>query len=88
MNFDQDWNRYKKTFGMLGQGFWLGLDRIHSMTGSGTWDLRIELVDKHYNRSDATFSGFSVGPESSQYALSLGEFQGGKDTRHERKVFR
>ncbi|CAG5116201.1 unnamed protein product [Candidula unifasciata] len=75
VNFYRGWTDYKNGFGTPDTDFWLGLDSIHNLTSQGYTDLRIDLR-LHNTRYFAQYSNFSVGPASSSYQLSLGQYYG------------
>ena len=71
--FFQNWYNYKTGFGSMCSDYWLGLDYMHSLTLSGGKSLYIEMYRVGTpTKYDVLYSGFSVGPESSKYVLSLG----------------
>ncbi|GFO13001.1 tenascin-r [Plakobranchus ocellatus] len=75
VDFYRDWATYKKGFGSLDDDFWLGNDNIHTITSSGTYELRVDL--KYQGRSAfAHYSKFSIDGESNNYALRLGDYDG------------
>lgn len=78
VDFYREWNDYKAGFGTLDGEFWLGNDHISYLTSNGNYDLRIDLVSWENNEKfDATYSGFRVGPETTNYTLTVAEFIGG-----------
>ena len=56
-------------FGNLNGEFWLGLDKIHRLTVSGGYKLRIDLEDIHGKTAFAEYSSFSVTSERAKYQL-------------------
>ncbi|XP_062575973.1 ryncolin-4-like [Saccostrea cucullata] len=75
-NFFRTWNEYKNGFGSLGNEFWLGNDKIHTITSSGNYKLRIDLKDFSGNSRYATYNTFSIGDERSGYILNLVDYNG------------
>ncbi|GFO47845.1 fibrinogen c domain-containing protein 1 [Plakobranchus ocellatus] len=75
LNFYRGWEDYKKGFGSLDGDFWLGNEKIHSLTGRGGFELRVDL---RYNGNSAFahYEDFSVGDEVSNYALSVKHYDG------------
>ena len=63
-------------FGNLNGEFWLGLDKIHRLTVSGGYKLRIDLEDIHGKTAFAEYSSFSVTSERAKYQLGLGSYSG------------
>ena len=76
VDFFLGWNDYKNGFGNLNGEFWLGLDKIHRLTVSGGYKLRVDLEDNHGNTAFANYSLFSVTSERAKYQLSLGRYSG------------
>ncbi|GFN94691.1 tenascin-r [Plakobranchus ocellatus] len=75
VDFYRDWVTYKEGFGSLDDDFWLGNDNIHSITSSGTYELRIDF--KYKGKSAfAHYSTFSIDDENKNYALRLGDYDG------------
>ncbi|GFO37218.1 ficolin-1 [Plakobranchus ocellatus] len=75
VNFYRDWAAYKKGFGSLADDFWLGNDNIHTITSSGTYELRVDL--KYQGKSAfAHYSTFSIDDEDNSYAIQLGDYDG------------
>ena len=66
----------KEGFGNLNGEFWLGLDKIHRLTVSGGYRLRMDLEDIHGKTAFAEYSSFSVTSERAKYQLSLGSSSG------------
>ncbi|XP_069050568.1 ficolin-1-like [Lepisosteus oculatus] len=77
VDFFRDWASYKRGFGNQQSEFWLGNDHIHSLTSSGSYELRIDLKDFDNVATFAKFQSFKILGESDNYKLLLGEFQAG-----------
>ena len=76
VDFYRGWADYKKGFGNLSGEFWLGLDKIHRLTNSDTFKLRVDLEDWEGETRFAEYDTFAIGDEASKYRLSLGSYSG------------
>ena len=76
VDFFRAWDDYKRGFGNLNGEFWLGLDKIHRLTVSTGYKLRVDLEDNHGNTAFAENSSFSVTSERAKYQLNLGSYSG------------
>ena len=76
VDFYRAWDDYKRGFGNLNGEFWLGLDKIHSLTVSSSNKLRVDIEDIHGATAFAEYSSFSVASENAKYQLSLGSYTG------------
>ncbi|GFS22170.1 ficolin-1-like [Elysia marginata] len=75
VDFYRTWDEYKNGFGLLDDDFWLGNDKIHAISNSATYELRVNLKYKGKS-SYAHYSSFSISDEKSNYVLSLGAYNG------------
>ena len=75
VDFYRYWTDYQQGFGNLSGEFWLGLDKIHRLTSTGT-ELRVDLQDFEGNSRYAQYTSFSVGDSSSKYILSVSGYSG------------
>ena len=76
VDFYRNWTDYKRGFGNLRVEFWLGLDKIHRLTSSGGYKLRVDLEDFAGNTVYAEYGLFAVGSEATKYQLSEGSYSG------------
>jgi len=76
IDFYRDWADYKKGFGNLNGEFWLGLDKIHRLTSSDTFKLRVDLEDWQGETRFAEYTSFTIANEANKYRLSLGSYSG------------
>ena len=74
-NFNRSWNDYKNGFGELDSDFWLGLDKMHTITATGRWELKVTLKTSG-KEGEANYRYFTVGPENRYYALWVGGYIG------------
>ncbi|XP_062823586.1 veficolin-1 [Anolis carolinensis] len=77
VDFYRDWQSYKNGFGNQASEFWLGNDKIHLLTSSGTQQLRIDVKDMNDTRTYATYTSFKISNEEENYILSVGSYTGG-----------
>ncbi|GFR85355.1 ficolin-1 [Elysia marginata] len=75
VNFYRDWEDYRDGFGTLDNDFWLGNEKIHSITNSGRYELRVILVYLGKRRF-ANYNKFSLADEDKNYTLTLGTYRG------------
>ena len=75
VDFYRYWSDYQQGFGNLTGEFWLGLDKIHRLTTTGT-ELRVDLRDFEGNSAYAKYTNFSVGDSASKYTLSVSGYSG------------
>ena len=76
VDFYRPWDDYKRGFGNLNGEFWLGLDKIHRLTVSGSYKLRVDVEDLQGSTAFAEYSSFAVTSERAKYQLSLGSYSG------------
>ena len=72
----RSWAEYKSGFGPLTGEFWLGLDKIHHLTSSGNYKLRVDLDDFAENAYYAEYDLFKVASEGEKYRLSVESYLG------------
>lgn len=46
------------------------------MTSNGKYELRVDMVDKNYNKRYAVYKNFIVGDAASKYILIVGGYSG------------
>ena len=74
VQFNRNWKDYKDGFGTVSERgeFWLGLEKIHRLTGSSRYtQLRIDLVDFAERTAFAHYRSFAVGTVDTEYKLVL-----------------
>ena len=76
VDFYRGWTEYKRGFGPLTGEFWLGLDKIHRLTSSGSYKLRVDLEDFAENTYYAEYDLFKAASEGEKYKLSVGSYTG------------
>ncbi|XP_039437420.1 fibrinogen-like protein 1 isoform X1 [Culex pipiens pallens] len=74
VEFNRNWEDYKNGFGSVGQfnEFWLGLERMHQLTTSDSYELAVELRNESSHYGYALFSNFKVAGENDNYRLFSG----------------
>ncbi|KAL4660100.1 angiopoietin-related protein 3-like isoform X1 [Arapaima gigas] len=70
IDFDQTWEKYEHGFGEFNGDFWLGLQKIQSISQQGNYVLHIELEDWKMGRLFADYQ-FSLGGPTTHYSLVL-----------------
>ena len=76
VDFYRGWAEYKRGFGSLTGEFWLGLDKIHRLTSSRSYRLRVDLEDFGGNTYHAEYNFFAVASEGEKYELSVKGYTG------------
>jgi len=76
-NWDLTWAKYKAGFGSIDADFWLGLEKVHLLTSSQPYRLRVEVQDRSSNLwYSAEYWSFKIGDESSKYRLEVAGYSG------------
>ena len=76
VDFYQSWKDYVDGFGKAYGEHWAGLELIHQLTKTGTWELLIQLEDFDGNLAFAHYASFRVGAATSNYRLYIGAYDG------------
>ncbi|XP_038061697.1 ficolin-3-like [Patiria miniata] len=75
VDFNRNWAEYQSGFGDLPGEFWLGNDKLVTLTSDdlqGTWELRADLEDWEGNTRWAKYSDFKISP--GEYNLNIGQY--------------
>ncbi|MEQ2207031.1 hypothetical protein XENOCAPTIV_006219, partial [Xenoophorus captivus] len=75
VDFDQTWEMYQNGFGDLEKDFWLGLEKIYTISQLGAYILRIDVEDWKEEKHWAEYS-FSLEGPSKDYTLHVSHFAG------------
>ncbi|XP_048198049.1 angiopoietin-related protein 4 [Perognathus longimembris pacificus] len=70
VDFNQPWEAYKDGFGDLQGDFWLGLEKMHCITGDQGGRLTVKLQDRDGNAKSLRFP-IHLGGEDTAYSLQL-----------------
>ena len=72
------WADYKDGFGSIDADFWLGLEKVHLLTSSQPYRLRIEVQESSTNLwYSAEYWSFKIGDElNDKYRLELSAYSG------------
>ncbi|CAF3702968.1 unnamed protein product [Adineta steineri] len=73
-DFYRKWKDYKEGFGDGRGEFWLGNDRIYTLTNQDKYDLRFDFEDYGGAKRFAVYSGFRIGDESTDYRMTFDAF--------------
>ena len=74
VEFARPWVDYKNGFESPDMNYWMGLDRLHTLTSSRAYGLRVDMTVWHGRTFWAEYDRFRVGPESGNYTLSVGGY--------------
>ena len=75
VDFYRNWDQYKNGFGTFDNDFWLGNEKIHTITRNGEYELRVEL--KYNGQSKyAHYDRFYLAGEDVNFALTVGSYTG------------
>ncbi|KAM9097204.1 angiopoietin-related protein 4 [Sarcophilus harrisii] len=70
VDFNQPWEAYKSGFGNPNGEFWLGLEKVHHITGDRGSRLVVQLLDWEGNAQSVQIP-FHLGGEDTAYSLKL-----------------
>ena len=77
-NFVKSWKGYKEGFGTIrDKNYWLGLEKIHNITGSDHYGLELYLKQSDQQVKIVKWKQFKVQGENYKYRLYVSGFQKG-----------
>ncbi len=85
VDFHRNWNEYQSRFGNLRNEFWLGNDILRNLTGSGQWQLRVDMEDWEFNTTWASYDEFAVTGDN--YTLHVGSYDKQSTSGNSMKVY-
>ena len=71
VRFNQSWEEYKAGFGKHDGNFWLGLEKIHRMTNSALYKLRMEFMLRNGSWYSVEYDTFLVESGASNYKIHV-----------------
>lgn len=77
VNFDRNWSDYRNGFGRLDSEFWLGLEKMHRLTSSDSYELLVVMRRKDGSDHYAHYQRIVVGSSAEKYKLQLSGFYRG-----------
>ncbi|XP_037730404.1 angiopoietin-related protein 7-like [Drosophila subpulchrella] len=76
-NFARSWSEYKNGFGNITGEFFIGLENLHKLTNSRTFELSFKLGNVKGDFKYALYDNFKIGNEAGGYRLqSIGTYSG------------
>ncbi|XP_053692435.1 ficolin-1-like, partial [Sabethes cyaneus] len=77
LNFNRNWDEYRRGFGNLQSEYWLGLEKMHQITRNNNYELLVVLTSFKGTTKSARYNRFMVGSEFENYKLTVGQFISG-----------
>ncbi|CAL1301596.1 unnamed protein product [Larinioides sclopetarius] len=74
--FNKKWSYYKQGFGNLNKEFWLGNDKIYSITNQGQYELRMDLEQDDGKSAFTVFENFWIEDEGAKFKLHISDGSG------------
>ncbi|XP_069491511.1 angiopoietin-related protein 3 [Ambystoma mexicanum] len=75
LDFNQTWRTYVNGFGDLKGDFWLGLEKVHSISRQTEYTLHIEMEDWKNNQRHIEYT-FTLGGKDMDYSILLSQTSG------------
>ena len=75
------WEDYKDGFGDYRYNYWIGLEKLHHMTSSDSYELFVGLHDQYAHvYRHAVYESFAVASEDQNYMLTVGDWDSSRST--------
>ncbi|CAL1300201.1 unnamed protein product [Larinioides sclopetarius] len=74
--FVKNWNEYKEGFGDFKKEFWLGNDKIYSITNQGQYAVRFDMTHGNGTSAYTRYDNFWIENEAAKYTLRISEWSG------------
>ncbi|VDI76811.1 Hypothetical predicted protein, partial [Mytilus galloprovincialis] len=76
VDFYRNWDEFELGFGDIETEFWLGNAKLHQLTSSIAYTLRVVLEDFDNETRYAEYQSFAIGNAPSKYALTVSGYSG------------
>ncbi|VDI25388.1 ficolin [Mytilus galloprovincialis] len=76
VDFYRNWEEFELGFGDVETEFWLGNAKVHQLTTSTAYTLRVVLEDFDNETRYAEYQSFAIGNAQSKYAISVSGYSG------------
>ncbi|XP_071138378.1 fibrinogen C domain-containing protein 1-like [Mytilus edulis] len=76
VDFYRNWDEFELGFGDIETEFWLGNAKLHQLTSSITYTLRVVLEDFDNETRYAEYQSFAIGNAPSKYTLTVSGYSG------------
>ncbi|CAG2243819.1 Ryncolin-2,Ryncolin-1,Fibrinogen C domain-containing protein 1-A,Fibrinogen C domain-containing protein 1,Fibrinogen C domain-containing protein 1-B,Fibroleukin,Fibrinogen-like protein A,Ryncolin-3,Angiopoietin-4 [Mytilus edulis] len=76
VDFYRNWEEFELGFGDIETEFWLGNAKLHQLTSSNAYTLRVVLEDFDNETRYAEYQSFAIGNAPSKYALTVSGYSG------------
>ncbi|XP_052086446.1 fibrinogen-like protein A isoform X5 [Mytilus californianus] len=76
VSFKRKWVECENGFGDIHGDFWFGNKYTNTLTSSGKYELRVDMIDASNNNKYAVYKTFVVGDAASKYKLTVGDYSG------------
>nr|KAG5689525.1 hypothetical protein BaRGS_008900 [Batillaria attramentaria] len=85
VDFYRNWEEYERGFGDVTGDFWIGLDKIHRLTSSQNYSLRVDLEDWDGSKAYAEYRDFSISGPDDFYRLHISGYSNTSDSMIQHK---
>ncbi|KAH8318318.1 hypothetical protein KR074_008239 [Drosophila pseudoananassae] len=75
-NFYRNWATYENGFGDINKNYFIGLKKLHEITGLKPYELYIYLENFKGESRYAYYGTFSIGDQNTKYQLTIGSYSG------------
>ena len=76
LSFNRGWAEYRNGFGTYNTNFWMGLEKLHQLTRSGKYMLRLEVFTQAGKWLSDEYDTFSIESEPAKYKINMGTCYG------------
>ena len=74
--FQSSWSNYTLGFGTVAKNFWMGLEKIHQLTSTWNYKMRLEVQLLTGQWLSCEYNSFSISTGSSFYKISVSGYSG------------
>lgn len=77
INFNRSWSDYKNGFGFINSEFWIGNQKLSTLTNQRKYQLQIDVENAAGSFFHVTYDSFRITDEFSYFSLvNVGQYRG------------